>query len=1509
MDKYTFKNGENENTLTKQNYKLIHISNVVNNDKIKENGNEKYSRQIYSNLTYPILKKIDIRDFDYYIKYITKINIIKDLNNENLSEINLNYFEDMLKNPHEHIRIEKYKKEIKNEVDINFDKLEIYSKYKYNIFFDEDVKCNLSNIITLQEQLNEDLDNIEKYVNLLISNEFPDYFYIIIILKELKDEIESLHNEVNYIKTHTNNIREIILKLIHLNKYNELKRKCEKINCIFKKFIYFQNLLKKLRFYIQSKKFYECLFLVNRILKLHHYCKNTINFNFFKNYFSNFNICYLKNFVSKNLVFEFSYYSILFIFSKNKISLRKKETNILDKHKSSKDTRKNKKKNNNNTINLYNIEKKILNFVKLHKLSNKRFLFHFIKKKKYFKIHRNKKKIKSKNYRRRDVYSLMQKDYRKERRIYEKGAININKLIIPILLYNELFNHLDHFCLNNNYIKYFLDDIFYHALNEYIILMQNDKLCDINNFPEICSFNHDEDKINNDKNQLTNNYKLNNKNKEILDKKNKKKQRKNKNKYNNLNREYINKDDVTKYNTNLNKIKFYYDNLIIEKFKKRLILSYTKKSITNNLHKYICFFPISYFVAFLNNFFNKMKLVYCKIKKWMSFIIFKTFSIIFDNDYINNVKKHVIFFIFDCFLFKNVKLTSKIKFIFFRYLRNYIDIFHTFLNYFLKQVLHIFNERKKNTIHLSINQVIHLFWSSINIIFFITKNRKKLPQNYFDIFFYLYYKYLYVSKKFFKIKKIKNNNRYFMKNRTNKIIKFNCLLLQSIKTKRQNKEELIKRKFFIKVKFVKFYFRIMRKLKCISKNNKKWKKKKIIKRYKFTVLLSKNKNYNNNNIEYNKNDKKYNNIKKNYSENVYFGESSNLISNCKKKINIGKKNKDNNSSHKDENHYHHSKINRISLKKQISNSLLYNEKLEQLRKKLKEKINHINIFIEKKSIKKISKYFKLEALISIENFYEFKNIQIKKLFEIEKWEIVDIPNEINIKLKEYFFINNECINKIYINNKYYYMTNSNITFLCTLFQYISFLIALPFISNEILNKILLFYEFFFQNIQHLIINGYAVTSNTLNSITIKILALVINTIDFMYSILRYIFTIYYNLLQMCAKKRKKKKKFVSKELSEFSEILYSKKKLQKKHSIEIKEKLKTHKKNRNVHMYANTLDVNHMNVTNEKIRRLNIEKNNSYNKSNKMRKSYKIKIKQKKKINILNYSDNYIDSNYKVNEKSFKQTFFNKNLNEKTNKNSKLSILGELLVDTEAYPIKTILDFIKPFKKLFYRDRYLPIYFRFQNNKQEIYFEKFKNLIDKILFLKKKLSEKIVDILTVRFDYYANIWLSSDNLINNEKVNSINYECDILPFGMQLHSAYKLLSVYLHENDTKNIFSVLFQDIANRFRLRINIMKENNKYKQIATRLLDNNISDISEIDKLILNYYNNEYNEKIHKIINKNIGDKILIDITNVLVILYKIPLLCDILENFLTDFLHICKMFWHIEINPFIILKKYKK
>ncbi|CRH02878.1 conserved Plasmodium protein, unknown function [Plasmodium relictum] len=1508
MDKYKFKNGENENTLCKRNHKLIHISNVVNIDKIKENENEKYNRQIYSNLSIPNLKKIDIRDFDYYINHITKINNIKDINSQNLNEIDIHHFEGILKNPHQHIRIEKYKKESKKKANINFDKLEIYSKYKYNIFFDENVKCNVSNIMLLQEHLNEDLDHIETYLNLLISSEFPDYFYIIIILKELKDKIESLHNEVKYIKTQLSDIKEIILKLIHINKYNELKRKCEKINCIFKKFIYFQNLLKKLKFYIQSKKFYECIFLVNKILKMYHYCKNSLNFNYFKNYFSNFNICYLKNFVSKNLIFEFSYYSILFIFNKNRISLRKKEINNLDKHKSSGVTKKRENKNNNNnTINLLDIDKKIHNFVRLHKIANRKFLYHYSKKKKYNKIYGSNKKIKSKNYMRRNVYSLIHRNYRKERNIYEKGMINLNTLITPILLYDELFDHLDNFCINNNYIKCFLDDIFFHTLNESILIMQNDKMCDINNFPQKCSLSLKESKVNNDSNHVTKNYKLNNENKEVINKNNKRKLIENKNKYNDLNKEYIQENDIVKYNINLNKIKFYCDSLIIEKCKKRLMLNFTKKSITNNLCKYIYFFPISHLVSFLNNFFIKAKLVYFKIKRWMSFIIFKTFSVFFDNNYINNVKKYISSSVFDCIIFKNIHLIKQIKFIFFRYLKNYIDIFHNFFNCFLKKIIRIFNERKENPIHLSINQVIHLFWSTINIVYFITKNKEKLPQNYFKVFFYLYYKYLYMNKKFFKIKKkIKNNSLYFMKNRTNKIIKCNSLLLQSIKMKRRKKRELIRCKFSIKIKLVKYYFKIIRKLYYVNKYNKNRKKKKITNRCNFSVLVSVNKNYNSNNTRCNKNNKKYSSSKKKSSENAYLGEYFHLTNNYKKN-NIRKKNKNNNSLNADEDYYLSSKTSENFLKKKIRNGLLYDEKLEQLKKKLKERISHINTFIEKKSIKKILKYFEREALISIENFYEFKNIQIKKLFEIEKWEIVDVPNEINEKLKEYFFINNECINKIYINNKYYYMTNSNITFLYTLFQYIKFLTSLPFISNEILNKIFLFYEFFFQNIQHLIVNGYAVTNSSLNSITIKIIAIVINTIDFTYCILRYIFTIFYNILHMSTKEKKKKKN-LSKELSEISTILFSNKKLQKLYFAKLKEKLKSKKMNTNMQIYANNLDMNLTNVNIEKITRLNIERNHLYNASNKIRNFQK--IKKKKKINIVNYSDTYVDNNYKRNKKNFKKNFFKKGIDERTNINKTKSIFEELLVDIDTYPIKNIIcNFRKPFEKLYYKDEYLPIHFRFQNNDQEIYCEKFKNLIDKTLFLKKKLEEKIVDILTRRFDYYLNIWISSDNLINNEKVSSINYECDILPFGMQLHSTYKLLSVYLHEDNTKNIFSVLFQDIANRFRLRINILKENDKYKQIVTRLIDNNISDLSEIDKLILNYYNSEFNEKVSRIINKNIGDKILIDITNVLVILYKVPFLCEILENFLTDFLHICKTFWCIKINPFIILKKYKK
>ncbi|GAW83825.1 hypothetical protein PGO_146230 [Plasmodium gonderi] len=1646
MDKQKKTNVVKENPWLKHRHSLIHISNVVKNENIQENRNgngseiEKYedksNEQIYGSLPTPDLEKINIRDFDQYIHYITKINTLNDVNIHNVDEINLDHFENVLKNPSKYIEIRKCTENFSQRGATNWDNLDTINhlsscdhfesqwKKDYDSFFSDDSKCNMSTLVQEQKVLIENLDTIDRSINVLISKDFQNYLHIITVMKNIRNEIESTHDEIKSLKTHVNDIKGMLLKNIHLKKHNDLKKKCIKVNYVLKKFMYFQTLLKVLKKSLQKNKIYHCLAVVNKIFKIYNFFRKFFFFQYFQKYFSNFNILYLKNFISQNFLFSFFYYTLLFLFRSKRrkghlYSVHKlnkclrhylvrpndwnhlqgsnrsledeaihrsnktrcgfattRESNIymsyfnsnfdhtLPKNRkscdyASKDTNIHKSENQRE-------KKKIKNFVKFHKLMNKEFMR---------LLYREKKKIIKYKKRKNDVkFFVKQWNYtsntyfckkRNKKFKMDEQISQLNKIFTPSLLFNNFFDSLKRFCRNQNYFIPFVDNLFYQSLSESILLMQCDQICHI---PEETSFGevkgnkpdgsstiegenfkpegsptiegenfkldrsniHMENML--DKHGTQNELKYSEWNKDIQSAcKNRMrlgKEKKNKNQCyerGKIHTLYLLSEKKGNTNRHSNKIiNSICEYLVIKKCKRKKNFEFHEKETINMLHRHIGLFPTVNLMHFLNKFFSKIKIVYSNINKWTSFLIRKTITVILDDAYMNTFKIHIPFLISHGSYFqlvKKKKFLNMMKHVFIKYWKNYQNIQYFLFNKFLEKLNDILNERKKYNLHLGINQMISMHRTILPIFLFIHRKRYQLRKIYLHIFLLSIFSLLRNKRQAKHAHKLISLSH---KNPTN----VSRLYKQPIRN------NLVKKSFNVRICLTKNFLTLIKKvtlLNCISKRRNEQKM-----RIRKNALVS----------LYLWNKTKHQTCETHIGEDNLIMERSNDETN--KIDNQFDKHTGKNLPVEEDplREYHQRYLPSTPYKNLcvtnsllISNQLFYLSvkrrklllRLEKKKKKKKQQdmVNFIKIIKrktmlkknfkfmhipdEKKYYNKITKYIKSESIIAINNFYEFKNIQMHKSLELEKWNILDdIPYEVNTQLEKYFKIKNKDTNKLLINNKLYYLTNSSISFLCILFQYVHFMLSLPLISNEIVTKVLNFYDKqFFTNIHHFIINGHAVTNSTLKSITIKILALVINTVDFTESILIQIYSIWYKLGEFFHRERKIISTGNSTNTGVVTNVI-----------TDTNTSMHNGMKSRDIKLSQCVQNINSQCIDKDSFRTpngmiiqiLGDVKTDSC--GNKILTTIFPETEQKTHNPFDTSSrDKNCKSEKKNTGKGEKNSIYRNNVNSINHseimipiKISEKHISTEMLQDVKSHEVSSVFvgykKCITHFSKL--HRYYIPHDIKLFRQEWQNASANFKRVLDKSFLLRKKLSQKIVDILSTRFDYYTNIWLASDNMIKNQIVNSLNYECDILPYGMQLRSTCKLLTTYLPEEDTKSIYRELFQDIVNRFSLRINVLKGNDKYKQVITRLLQDHLTEKSEIDQLILHYYNYEFKAKITHIINKNVGDKIIIDITNVLIILYKIPFLCEIIETFLNDFLQICKSHWYVTIDPFVILSK---
>ncbi|EUD64877.1 hypothetical protein C922_04721 [Plasmodium inui San Antonio 1] len=1646
MEKNKMDSGGKENTRLEQTHNLVHISNVVLSDHIKWGKNEggKYTEQWRqpdsTPLPTPLLQKIDIRDFDEYIRYITKINTLSDVNIRNLDEISLQHFERILRNPPV---IEEMEKRVQAEQHIEHasqegatqlgilghtggsssitywgdnsgnhanglfasPKAKSHWQCNHSTLLADDAWCDLSSLTRRQEELSETLDYIDRDINALIRKDFQNYLHIIAILNELKGEIKNLHDEIKTLRTHIHDVKEMLLKIIHLKKYNDLKKKCKQVNHLLNRFLHFRRLIKILKRFLQKRKFYHCLVVVNKIFKIYFFFKKKRKLLYFHQYFCNFNISYLKSFFSQNFLFLFFFHSLLFLFrprgvakaslcsahwvkKRDRLHLGSTHTRGTAHTGETSHTRRDdtaitqgdtllgdnpgqlsihyppdQLKQNPHCLNSSSKGKSKFNrFVTFHKRLNRQFMRNFHRKRKRFVKCRKAEEAKFFVKRwQQGVCSHFYKKIRKRRGNFDHHLAHLNNLFTPALFFNNFFHSLRNLCSRENYLKHFVDDLFYGLLHETVSDLRRDQFYDLGDksllsAEEVAAQSGEEESPSRKEPNpdLDPHSKPNKREKTEKEKTNQA-----------LTAECTN--HVEAYPSG--RITLSCEHLVIEKCRKKKILHFDQDG-WRKLYRQVGLLPLANLVHLLGTFFGKIKMVQRRMNKWASFLMAKIVSFLLDDTWAESFARYTPHLTrqttkmektpqawqtpqppMHSFPFsRSNKSSHSIKHVFSKFWKNYRDIHHTLFKLLLERISEVLNVRRKCNMHLGINQMISLYWTVYPMFSFVRRKGRRLEQEYTRFFvrgiprfvrsaqvsrtMYLCGKphegrrplrvrITLTRNKFIIAKKMKTLNCNVGRSR-GAVIKLGevplfclppreeakcCEDQAPIRTDVMNKSEVQPRRSGQFDAHNGDAYMLDSKEECHPRGS--------LPRFSLPRFSL---------------------------PSCYLPPSANLR--------IGSQN------------FHVPHRVSITIHRRAKQEQVYLSRfLQRIMKKTprgkeaKQRLPHD----ERNLCRQIRRRIRIESIVAINHFYEFKKIQMEKSLEIEKWNVLeDIPQEINAQMEKYFKIKNEHKNKLRINGDLFYLTNSSVSFLCILFQYIHFMLSIPDVSFEIISKILTFYDKqFLKMVHHFIMDGHAVTNCTLKSITIKILAVVIHTLDFADSTVRRVYAISRHLLYtpwteapplgMGGEVSDQKIGGMSGEISDqksdqvnggiFPNSVASRNEDRPNGQINVSQfadKPNDCYPGKDPHRRATKLPNETANLWgNARLRHPPGETNEEKNGSTlppveKCIKGERTTIRKKTYCGRTNES-----SSLRKNEKHTHEDIL---------QGMDTSWVGSVLVDfTKCLKYPTTR---KPNR--------IPRGIRLSKKDQEKIKSNFNHMLQKSFLLKKKLAEKIVDILSTRFDYYTNIWLVSDSLLENHLVNSFSYECDILPYGMQLRSTFKLLTTYLREEDTRNIYRELFQDIANRFSLRINVLKGNDKYKKIISRLMDESAPakstprksaaeeslpgkstsaksaaeeslpgksasaksaaekfapGKSQIDQLIMHYHSYELKEKTAHNIHKNVGDKILIDMTNVLIILYKDPLLSDIIETFLNDFLKICTSHWYVTIDPFVILSKYKK
>ncbi|KJP87624.1 hypothetical protein AK88_02792 [Plasmodium fragile] len=1506
MEKNKTENGGKENTRLEEIHSLVHISNVVLSDPIKWSKNEggEYNKEslrqpIYNSLPPPpVVQEINIRDFDQYIRYITKINTLSDVNIRNVDEISLHHFERILNNPPLVEEVQKRAEYVANGTDTQLPpsggslssiadtgeqsndlsaspKTQSHWEDKHDVLIADEAWCNLSSLTRHQEELSQTLDDIDGDINTLIRKEFQNYLHIIPVLNKLKGEIKNLHDEIKTLSTHVNQVKEMLLKIIHLKKYNHLKRKCKQVNHLLNKFLHFQRLIKMLKKFLQKRKFYHCLFAVNKIFKIYFFFKKKKNFLYFQKYFCNFNISYLKSFLSQNFLFLFFFHSLLFLFRPRRVRKPSLCVTHLVKKWARLRCRSSRIKTDDTTttqgetpfsdnpaelskdytphhpcLNFSSKDKAQINtFVKFHKRVNEEFMRNIHrKKKKFVKCRKREEENFFVKRWHQGVFSHFYKTMRR-RGTFNYHLVHLNNLFTPALFFNNFFNSLRSFCSKENYLKHFVNDLFYGVLHETISTFQRDQFYE---FGEKSLFRAEEVAAQSGGEESPSPCEEADVVEVHLHLKPTKRAKPEK-----TNQPISEQcaSHVERYPSG--RITLTCEHLVIEKCKTKNILKCEQDTCNNkHLYRQVGLLPIPNLVHFLKNFLRKIKIIQRRINKWASFLMDKIISSLLNETYMESFAKHTPHLTLQMPVnsfpfFKRSKSSHMIKHAYSNLWKCYRDMHHTLFKLLLERISDVLNVRTKSSMHLGINQVISLYWTILPILSFVRRKGRMLRQDYTLLFVSSVNTVLrraHVCRRMHLCEKPLEGTRPLRVRRTLKRNQFTI----AKKVNKLNYNVRTSRRGMSEIGEIPPVCLPMRK-EAMCCEDQAHVRSDLVDESNYGLPQQSGQ------------------VRAQNWEPFTFNPTGECHPSCflpnSANLRIGSEN--------------------FHVPRNVSLAILRRGNREQVKlgrflqqviqktphgKEIKWRLTHD----EKKFCKQITKRIRTESLVAINHFYEFKKIQMDKSLEIEKWNVLeDIPQEINAQMEKYFNIKNEHTNKLCMNDQLFYLTNSSVSFLCIIFQYIHFMLSLPDVSFEIVLKILTFCDKqLLKTVHHFIMDGHAVTNCTLKSITIKILALVIHTLDFADSTLRRVYAIWRHLL--CTRRGGAPSVAVgshmSNHISSEDDIPNAQTNVtpladhpHDRYTVEDPHRADTQLENETMNVWGHDQLRHPPDKKFTKGERTTISKK-TYCGGNDEKSSLEKKEKHTHGDILQGMNTNWVNS-VLVN--------FTKCVKYPTTQNRKRILRGIRLSKQEEKKVK----------------------------------ENFKHILDKSFLLKKKLAEKIIDILSTRFDYCTNIWLVSDSLLENHLVNSLSYECDILPYGMQLRSTFKLLSTYLREQDTRNIYRDLFQDIANRFSLRINVLKGNDQYKKIISRLMDDAAPGKSQIDQLIMHYHNYELKEKTAHNIHKNVGDKILIDMTNVLIILYKVPLLSDIIETFLNDFLKICKSHWYVTIDPFLILSKYKK
>ncbi|SCO75701.1 Vps54-like protein, putative [Plasmodium vivax] len=1535
-----------------QTHNLVHISNVVLSDHLKggqtEGGKyrEELSQPIGSSLAIPLLEKIDIRDFDEYIRYITKINTLSDVNIRNVEEISLHHFERILRTTSSTEGGEQHKELLSQGRGTQLGiwghsgdsssfahsngrcaspQAQPLCEPNHDALLAGDAWCDLSILSRQQEKLSAALDDIDRDINALIRREFQNYLLIIAILNKLKGEIESVHDEIKTLREHVDDVKDMLLKIIHLKKYNDLKGKCKQVNRLLKKFLLFRRLIIRVKKFLQKRQFYHCLVVVNKIFKIYFFFKKKTKLLYFHKYFCNFNISYLQSFLSQNFLFLFFFHSLLFLFRPQ--GVRKAPlgcAHLVKKWARPRVGGSHAKRDTCTTLGdtppdhlnrNYHFftappKAKIDSFVKTHKRVNEQFMRDFHRKReKFFKCRkREEARVYVKRWR-RGAYSHVHKTIR-TRATFDRHLAHLNDLFTPALFFNNFFESLRNFCKRENYLKHFVDDLFYGVLLETVSSLQRDQLC---NFGERSLFGSEEVAAQSAKSEEEESLPPEEAAKSAegerlppeeatiqLDPHLKPPKGGKPGKTN---------QPLTGESTNhvegypSGRITLTCEHLVMDKCRKKKILTFDEDT-WNELHRQVGLLPVPNLVHLLETFFWKIKLVRRRINKWASFLMGKIVCLLWDGTFAESFARHTPHLTQErstgrpmqtpmhtlpfC---RSDKPSHMLKCAFAKLWKSYRDVHHALFKLLLERISDVLNVRRKCKMHLGINQVISLYWAISPMLSFVRRKGRRLRQEY-SLFF---------------VRSVHRVVRSVKVSRT-------MLLWGNPHEGRQPRR--------VKITLKRNQLTIAKKVKALNCNVGTSLGGRIkLGEVPLVCLLPREEAKHCEEQAHVRSDVVYKSkggiTQPGGQFDAHRGEAYTLdptgechlrcpLPRCfspgSANLRVGSQ--------------------KLHVPRRVCGAILRRgerekAKLGRFLQRVSKKTPHGKeakwrpTHEERKFCRQIKRSIRNESLVAINHFYEFKKIQMEKSLEIEKWNVLeDIPHEINAQTEKYFKIKNEHTNKICFNDEPFYLTNSGVSFLCILFQYIHCFLSLPDVSFEIVSKILTFYEKqLLKTVSHFIMEGHAVTNCTLKSITIKTLALVIHTLDFADSTLRRVYAIWRHLLRA---RQGKTPAGISGQMScQVSGVI----------SVQVNgEMLPNSPASRredprngqtNGTPFADhRRDTQLVNATtnlwgNPQRRYPPGDTNEAQNGSSPHPDDKCTKGERTPNGKRTNCGDTTKKSPL---EKNAKHTH------------------DEILQGMDTDWVASVLaDFAKCLKHPTPRNRNGILRgIRLSKRDEEKVKANFKHVLDKSSLLKKKLAEKIIDILSSRFDYYTNIWLLSDSLLENHLVNSLSYECDILPYGMQLRSTFKLLTTYLREEDTRNIYRELFQDIANRFSLRINVLKGNDKYKKIISRLMDESTPERSpagkssagksaagksQIDQLIMHYHNSELKEKTAHNIRKNVGDKILIDMTNVLIILYKAPLLTDIIETFLSDFLKICKSHWYVTVDPFVILSKYKK